>query len=139
MADQRITIHGDRERRDRSEIRFGYSASEIRQAARKRAEYHEERTAWWQQQHGQAEQELRESMQLREHQVTGGVQHAAVFDSEKQERLSQCRAKLEQHKRQAEEYRAWEAGMRTLASTNVWLDVADIQFFGLHGYEEEDE
>ena len=139
MAEQRITIYGDQRRHDRNDMLFHYRADEVRKAAADRAGHHTERAAWWDAQRAEADTELRESMQLRQRPVTGGVENVAVFDNEKQARLSECRAKVEQHQRQAEHYQAWVAAFGKMTDSQiVSLSVDDIQFFGLHGVEGEE-
>jgi hypothetical protein len=69
----------------------------LRAGARRKLAHHKQRWDHWNKELAKALKAVKGSVEIRSHQVTGGVQHNAVMDQEKAQYLELCRKKVETH------------------------------------------
>jgi hypothetical protein len=72
-------------------------ASIVLTAARRKLAHHKQRWDYWNKELAKALKAVKGSVEIRSHQVTGGVQHNAVMDQEKAQYLETCRSKVASH------------------------------------------
>lgn len=114
---------------------FRYKPGDVAQAAQARLEYHQKRLEFWEQERETIKGEIEEAgLQIRERQVTGGVNYEVVADQELQARFNECHRKIDHHNEQVEEYCQW---WRVLGNRpkdeEMWLDMEDILYFNPEG------
>lgn len=130
----------------RSEHLFQFTASQIRDAARAEAEYHEEREEFWGDVHERAAATVLEtsSVELRRSPQTGGDRIDVVVDygdPAAYKALQESFAKRERHREAADRFRtdAKIYGSQTgLVSRFFELDADDVHHFRLGGEPRED-
>jgi len=116
----------------RNELWFSYAGGVLASACADQVTYHEERLEFWEAEQGQAEARLRESgVEFRVRPVTGGERLDAVVDPQRQARLNECYAKVEQHRRQVEDFQRWQRSFETNSEAAFELDAEDVAYFGL--------
>jgi len=122
----------------RREWTFQKTGEELEAAAKKRAEYHLKRLAFWEEARDKAEQQIKDSgFEVRRHTVTGGERAEVTIDPGLVARLAECERKMEQHRERANEYAQWVAALKTVHGTQA-LDFDDwLYFYGLRGDEDE--
>lgn len=133
LADIRVAV----ETSTRTDWRFPYTAKELSDAARDQADFHEGRAAHWEAEVATIDGQMQGSVQLREQQVTGGVQYTAVIDPEVSRRLNDAKARRDRHAERTRTFRAYaEAFGRRLQKdgddVTHQLSVEDIDFFAIH-------
>jgi len=111
------------------------ATTEVLDHANARARHHLKRKADWEVEQRQAESELKEKgLEFREMAMTGGNRVEAILDPQRQARLQECRSKVEQHGRKADEYHSFARALMVMANNNVpevELDAEDIGYFDL--------
>jgi hypothetical protein len=116
----------------RREWNFQYIAREIADGARRKAEHHEERMAFWDAEIEAARDAIKASgVDIRSYDVTGGQRHEVVIDPSLANRLSEAQQKRSSHEDSAKEYRMWERVLEANGFEALRLDAADVDFFGL--------
>jgi hypothetical protein len=104
----------------------------IREAISRKLTHHKARHTYWTEELTKAEAEMKASVQIREHAITGGVQHTTVFDQEKATYVTTCKSKRDEHFRQLETFTAWWGLMRNEPGEQKHtLTIADAEFFGI--------
>lgn len=69
----------------------------LRAGAKRKLAYHKQRWDHWNKEMAKALKAVKGSVEIRSHQVTGGVQNTPVMDQEKAQYLTTCRSKVEGH------------------------------------------
>lgn len=111
---------------------FMYVSSDVAAAASVKREHHVNRIAFWEREQDDVVEQLRSAgVEVIEHQVTGGARHDVQFDPALTKRLSECRAKLHEHRQRVLTYEAFAKGLAANPNVMLELDVDDIRFFGL--------
>lgn len=113
----------------RRDWEFEFSGDTVALAAQQKAEHHRKRLAFWQSELELADQTLRESAEVREMPVSGGVRPDIVFDQQAQKRWQECTDKVERHQKLVDEYDAY--GKVCSLSDSLMLQQDDVLFFGL--------
>ena len=104
---------------------------ELLSMAQAKQTYHSARAAAWQEMRDEAEQDLRDNgFEIRQHQVTGGVNTTAVLDPEKSAWLATCESKRRHHMERVVEYRRWCTMFERSVDVLRDCDPSDLAFFG---------
>ena len=120
----------------RSDWTFPYTREDLKNAAKRRQDYHIERHEHWISEREKAEVQIREKgVELRERHVTGGASMEAVVDMELGKHLTTCRDKVAKHHRMKNEFARWVRAFQqddpSLVDDVYLLTVDDIEYFGL--------
>ena len=130
------TDDDDRSTSLRQTWEFIYQVSEVAEAATRIAQYHAERTAWWETEGNTAEDYLNnKGFEYRERRHSLGEDVEIIGDPELAKRVSECKQKVREHKEQEKLYNTWVRALETVAergkSHELKLTIDDIVFFGL--------
>ena len=116
----------------RASWQFVIQSSALLDGAKVKLAHHQNRLAYWETELATASQALKESMEVRSVAVTGGMNYTAVFDQEKQSRVSLATSKRDGHRGSVERFTAW---VNLLGSKQVPqflpCTVDDAEYFGL--------
>ncbi len=104
-------------------------ANRIKDSAMSLAEYHRRRGQHWTAEEEKATTAYRESIQVREHEVTGGKQVGVAADQEKASHLSECKAKRDRHRGRAEEFEQWAAFLGEMGNGELSMTASDARYF----------
>lgn len=116
----------------RNKWTFEYAASEIAEAAKKRAEYHRKREAHWKAEREASEQKIRDAgVQMDELEVSGGRQFNVDIDRNLKRRYETAASKEAEHQDSAEEYEKFARALELRPEQRIELDVDDVRYFGL--------
>ncbi len=117
----------------RSKLEFDYTGETLAVACEKKRDHHESRQTFWAAEMETAREAFKgAAVQFQDYPVTGGgVRTQAVIDPGKQRRLDECTGKVDEHRKQREEYDRWARGFRANADSHFALDPDDIAYFGL--------
>lgn len=101
-------------------------------AARRKLKHHKTRWDYWNKELAKALKAVKGSVEIRSHQVTGGVQHNAVMDQEKAQYLETCRQKVAKHQEQITVFTSY-IGLLSALPLGKELPVSreDSELFGL--------
>ena len=127
----------------RHEHKFQFSAEEIAKAAAEEAQYHEDRTAYWQGVFDKAYAEVEKSIgaKITKQSVTQGEVYNVVVDygdPDAYRRMNLAQSKLETHKEQAERLRTDAKVYGTQGDRTYDLDTSDVHYYRLGGGPRED-
>jgi predicted ATPase len=123
----------------RNEWLFRYTVADLLGASRERLAYHEQRRDWWNGEYKAAAAKAKDAgVEVREYQVTGGMNAQMVIDPGLQARINECSQKRETHRKRAEEFAQWVAVLESQApSTPFDVTMDDALFFGVAKQEPE--
>jgi hypothetical protein len=130
IADLTVDVGGDRD-----DWTFPYRGEDIAAAAQRQADYHQKRLDHWSAEADRLEEAVREgSVEVREQQVTGGVQFTAVLDQNLGAQLSTARSKRDYHRGRQRTFASYAAAFGAAGQTGMshHLSIEDIDFFALH-------
>lgn len=101
-------------------------------AARRKLKHHKARWDYWNKELAKALKAVKGSVEIRSHQVTGGVQHNAVMDQEKAQYLETCRSKVAKHQEQIVVFTSY-VGLLSAIPNDHQLPISreDSELFGL--------
>jgi hypothetical protein len=121
---------------DRHDHRFQFKASEISEAARAEAEYHEDRLKHWQESYDIAVKRVEETVGAKVDKVpvTGGTQVCVVIDygdPAAHSLMQTSWGKIHRHREQAEQYRVDERVYASQGDRVYDLSVSDVSYFRL--------
>ena len=118
----------------RSNHTFQFSAEAIQKAAETEAHYHADRAVWWLIEQKKAIEKAKEAgIEVREHEVTGGINVEVVVDTSITRRLSECASKIREHQEAYDRFQIEAATYATQEGTVYDLDPDDIVYFRLVG------
>lgn len=121
------------EPRGRHGFKFEVDAATLERAATSKAAYHRDREAHWQGEVNRVEPLRKESAQVTEQQVTGGVQQYLRYDPGLDAEYNAARNKRDSHKDYAEEYEGWAQGFKFAQKRGTnpafYLTIDDIVYF----------
>jgi hypothetical protein len=106
--------------------------STLRAAAKRKLAHHKQRWDHWNKELSKALKAVKGSVEIRSHQVTGGVQNNAVMDPEKASYLNTCREKVETHQAQIRVFTSYVGLLSEMKDADVLpLNRDDAELFGL--------
>lgn len=105
----------------------------VKAAAERRRDYHASRRQYWEAELTQATEAVKDSTEIRQHQVTGGVQVTATIDQEKGQYMTTCQAKVASHRAAELEYAEWAELLGLVRGIDtLHLTITDAQYFRLN-------
>lgn len=108
-----------------------YSRDQVKEAALKQVKHHGKRVAWWSEQKGNAEAELKDrgfTLERRYH--SGGHDLEAKVDPELARRVAECESKIRANKNSEQGFLAWTRALDH-ASEHLVLTISDVEYFRL--------
>jgi hypothetical protein len=107
-------------------------ASVLNTGARRKLKHHKARWDYWNKELAKALKAVKGSVEIRSHQVTGGVQHNAVMDQEKAQYLELCRGKVAKHQEQIVVFTSYIGLLSAIPGTQeLPISREDSELFGL--------
>jgi hypothetical protein len=120
----------------RKYISFIYPATEVSTACERLAEYHKHRWDFYDAQIKEIEPRFKNSVQVREQQVTGGIQLTPVMDQQIANQLNLAKSKKDDHWLKYLRFKAYTGAFGKTTET-VRLSIDDVEYFHLHTSPEE--
>ena len=118
---------------------FQFSAAAISHAASREAKYHDERIAFWFNEQTKPIAQAKEAgVEVREYEVTGGVNVDVVIDPTVSKRLSECASKIKSHQQAKDRFLIEAAAYKSQVDLLYELDPDDVVYFRLAGGARED-
>jgi hypothetical protein len=109
-------------------------ASRLLGCCDERLSYHAERIEAWDGARKDAEDKLRaDGIQLRHYSVTGGERMEAQLDASLAKRVSECEAKLRDHRDAENRFRAYRSFFVLSGDADIELTADDVLYFNLEG------
>jgi hypothetical protein len=120
----------------RSEHEFQFKASEIAEAARAEAEYHEDRLEYWGAEFDASFERVEATIgaTIKKQHVTGGERFDVAVDygdPAAYRRMIEAQAKIDRHRDAAEQFRTDEKVYGTQGERVYELSVADVHYYRL--------
>lgn len=116
----------------KSTHKFTFKANEISLAAIKRANYHDERLRFWKEEQQKAIALAKEAgVEIREHEISGGIDVEVIIDRSISNRLTECSNKIQEHQSLASRLKIEAAAYSTQGERPYELDPDDIVYFRL--------
>jgi hypothetical protein len=110
---------------------FTVGSAKVLEAAQRRLDYHRARLAHWRAELDKAVDAVKDSTEVRQHQVTGGVQVTATIDQEKGQYMATCQAKVAAHRASVYEFSEWVELLGIDASGSYLMTIEDSKYFRL--------
>lgn len=117
----------------RNRHKFKYKASVLKVACDEKVKYHEGRLSFWKDEQKKAAAKAKDAgVEIREYEVTGGVNVDVVVDPSVVNRLNECKNKIRRHQEKIEEYTQEAAAYGSQPPGTLYtLDPEDVVHFGI--------
>lgn len=118
----------------RQEHTFQFSGKQISEAATAECQYHTQRLDFWNKEYEIAVAKVKEKgVEVREYAVTGGMRTQIVLDPTLQSRMDECRSKIFDHRKAADDFQIQAAAYGTQSERAYELHPDDVIYFRLAG------
>jgi hypothetical protein len=116
----------------RTTWKFAYRGADLIAPTQEKVDYHRERLDWWTKEQDYTVEEVRgKGIVLHEQPMTGGYRAQVLIDPTYQQRLDECAAKVQEHRRELEVYEMYLRAFQLNRDDLLQLDAEDLRYFGL--------